>query len=586
MGMGAKPEGYEEKANDLWDLDYGIRLNDNSTVKAVPIKKGCKYYFYDEKGNIITQHEGKIPLELTEGSAIGKEIKKHIDPNGKYNKSTITNEFDNLKQAMKLFVEEFKEVEAETQRRNQEEELAQNKSIYENGLKVFQEQDDPLLYVASLCDWYTAGERINTMIAFLCYCSQVILKNPISVIGLGEGSSGKTFVENTALAMIPTEFIKHEKKPTLASMFRRSETNPHYYDGKIVVYGDLGGSSDQDEVEETKNLLKELQTDGYLVRPITLKLEGEWVVKDLVLYGFPCLTYTTVPNYDFDSQELSRSFVFTPRTNNRHVFNSQRSILELCGGKTQQVYKAMLDLQSKVRDMVYGLRGKFADKIIVNPYSESILKFIGESEYYKRDYDKYNSILKVITAFNSKDRVSFRINDYDVIFTQPEDIQYFVSLFATYKTSITHNLSRKATDIYKDILENRDVLEYDYENEELDMVVEEGFTVNDYIEKGNVNLQKRSLQRYISELNREGYLKIVGKKSRSNVYKTISDSTETVDWDNLFKLSDEAIDRLKYEYSEEIVDHIVSVDKAYNVEVSILNQHSEIDIPYWINFDD
>ena len=255
------------------------------------------------------------------------------------------------------------------------------------------------------------------------------------------------------------------------------------------------------------------------------------------------------------------------------------------GGKTQQIYKSMLDLQSKIQDMVYGLRGKFSDIIIVNPYSESILKFIGESEYYKRDYDKYNSILKVITAFCSNNRPSFDIKGHTVIFTQPEDIQYFVSLFATYKTSITHNLSRKATDIYNDIIENKDKFEFKYENNDMDMLVEEGFTVNDYVEHGNVHLNKRSLQRYISELNREGYLKIIGKQSRSNIYMTVADSVENVDWDNLYRLSDDTIDRLKYEYPEEIVEYIISVDESFNEEVSILNQHSDIDSPNWINFD-
>ena len=113
-----------------------------------------------------------------------------------------------------------------------------------------------------------------------------------------------------------------------------------------------------------------------------------------------------------------------------------------------------------------------------------------------------------------------------------------------------------------------------------------GFTVNDYVEHGNVNLQKRSLQRYISELNREGYLKIIGKKSRSNIYATVTDSAESADWDNLFQLSEEAVQQLKKEYPEDIVQFILSNDKVVNEEVSILNQHEDVDKPNWVNFDD
>ena len=549
------------------------------------LHQGCKYYFFNDEKKLINELKGDAPLSITERSTVGVEIKKHLNPNGTLNKLGVTQLFDDLKVAMNSFVDEYVEVEIETQKQNEKDELAQNKQFYEKGLELFNNQNDSLLYVASLTDWYTAGERINTMITFLCYCSQVILKNPISVIGLGEGSSGKTFVENTALSLIPDEFIIYEKRPTLPAMFRRAEKNPYYYDGKIVVYGDMGGSKDQEEVEETKNLLKELQTDGHLVRPITIKVDGEFEVVDLILKGFPCLTYTTVPNYDFDSQELSRSFIFTPRTDNRGIFNAQKSCLELKGSKTEQIYQSMVDLKTKVQCMVMGLRYKFSDIIIVNPYSESILKFIGESEYYKRDYDKYNGILKVITAFNSVGRPVFELNNQKVIFTQPEDIQYFVTLFSSYKASITHNLSKKATEIYKDIVEHDGEWDYQPDNK-FGEVTDFGFTVNDYYEKGNVHLNKRSLQRYFSELNQEGYLKVVGKSSRSNMYALMSNSDTGADWSNLFKLSDFAVKHLEYEYPEDVVESIISNDTLPDEEVSILNQSDDVIKPFWLDFDD
>lgn len=580
MGMEAAPE-----VEALWNLDYGIKLEDGFTIKPVPFKKGCKYYFFNDEKKLINELKGDAPLSITERSTVGVEIKKHLNPNGTLNKLGVTQLFDDLKVAMNSFVDEYVEVEIETQKQNEKDELAQNKQFYEKGLELFNNQNDSLLYVASLTDWYTAGERINTMITFLCYCSQVILKNPISVIGLGEGSSGKTFVENTALSLIPDEFIIYEKRPTLPAMFRRAEKNPYYYDGKIVVYGDMGGSKDQEEVEETKNLLKELQTDGHLVRPITIKVDGEFEVVDLILKGFPCLTYTTVPNYNFDSQELSRSFIFTPRTDNRGIFNAQKSCLELKGSKTEQIYQSMVDLKTKVQCMVMGLRYKFSDIIIVNPYSESILKFIGESEYYKRDYDKYNGILKVITAFNSVGRPVFELNNQKVIFTQPEDIQYFVTLFSSYKASITHNLSKKATEIYKDIVEHDGEWDYQPDNK-FGEVTDFGFTVNDYYEKGNVHLNKRSLQRYFSELNQEGYLKVVGKSSRSNMYALMSNSDTGADWSNLFKLSDFAVKHLEYEYPEDVVESIISNDTLPDEEVSILNQSDDVIKPFWLDFDD
>lgn len=580
MGLEGAPE-----TEALWNLDYGIKMEDGFSIKATPFKKGCKYFFFDKSKNLVSKLEGKTPLELTENSTIGKEIKKHIDSTNAYNKSKITEVFGDLKIALNGFVDEYVEVETAVQEQNEKEELAQNKQSYEEGLQLFENQCDPLLYIASLCDWYTAGERTNIMITFLCYCSQVILKNPISVIGLGDGSSGKTHIENVALSMIPEDFIRYEKKPTMASMFRRAEENQRYYDGKIVVYGDLGGNSDQDEVEDTKNLLKELQTDGYLARPITIKVDGEFQVVDLILKGFPCLTYTTVPNYNFDSQELSRSFIFTPRTDNRAVFNARKSYLELKGGKTEQIYQSMLSFKTDIQKMVLGLRYKFSDINIVNPYSDAILNFIGASEYYKRDYDKYNGILKVITAFNSANREIHEINGEKVIFTNPGDLQYFVTLLRPYMASITRNLSKKAAELLDDIVENGNDWIYQADSSyKFDSGEDFGFTINDYIEEGNVNIAKRSLYRYFTELNQEGFLKVVGKHGKSNMYALV-EHVDEVHQNEMLVLSDSCKRRLEYEYPSDIVDYIVLNDVIIDENCSILNQSDDVLKPFWLDYD-
>lgn len=580
MGLEGAPE-----TEALWNLDYGIKMEDGFSIKATPFKKGCKYFFFDKSKNLVSKLEGKTPLELTENSTIGKEIKKHIDPTNAYNKSKITEVFGDLKIALNGFVDEYVEIETAVQEQNEKEELAQNKQSYEEGLQLFENQHDPLLYIASLCDWYTAGERTNIMITFLCYCSQVILKNPISVIGLGDGSSGKTHIENVALSMIPEDFIRYEKKPTMASMFRRAEENQRYYDGKIVVYGDLGGNSDQDEVEDTKNLLKELQTDGYLARPITIKVDGEFQVVDLILKGFPCLTYTTVPNYNFDSQELSRSFIFTPRTDNRAVFNARKSYLELKGGKTEQIYQSMLSFKTDIQKMVLGLRYKFSDINIVNPYSDAILNFIGASEYYKRDYDKYNGILKVIAAFNSANREIHEINGEKVIFTNPEDLQYFVTLLRPYMASITRNLSKKAAELLDDIVENGNDWIYQADSSyKFDSGEDFGFTINDYIEEGNVNIAKRSLYRYFTELNQEGFLKVVGKHGKSNMYALV-EHVDEVHQNEMLVLSDSGKRRLEYEYPSDIVDYIVLNDVIIDENCSILNQSDDVLKPFWLDYD-
>jgi len=167
----------------------------------------------------------------------------------------------------------------------------------------------------------TAGERANIILAFIAYASQVILRNPINVVILGEGGSGKTHIETEALKLIPSRYVIKEKKTTDAAFFDRGLENPYVYDGKIVSFGDLGGESSQEFVMEIKDLLKELQTDGYLSKTMIGKdHDGERMRVQMELFGHPCTTYTTVPGHEFDDQEMSRSIFITPRMDNKGSF--------------------------------------------------------------------------------------------------------------------------------------------------------------------------------------------------------------------------------------------------------------------------
>ena len=82
MGLGAAPE--PEK---LWSLDYGIKMEDEFTIKATPFKKGCKYFFYDASKKLVSKLDGKTPLELTENSKLLVKKSKNI----LIQKTSITN---------------------------------------------------------------------------------------------------------------------------------------------------------------------------------------------------------------------------------------------------------------------------------------------------------------------------------------------------------------------------------------------------------------------------------------------------------------------------------------------------------------
>ena len=561
----------------LFDLDYGIELPNGERVHVISSNNRLRsfYKFYSVDLELILAIEGSTPLNLTRQSQVGKLIFKTLPA-----KSNTKKLFSEIKEALAEFQDYYETKSEEVERQKQEEEEKQHKLEMESAMGIYNELDNPVQYIASCVDWITAGERANIMISFFTLCSQVVLKHPISLIGIGEGSSGKNHVCESALSMIPEKYIVMEKKPTLASMFRRAEENPSYYDGKIVVYGDMGGDSDQEDVEETKNILKELQTDGKVNRPVTVKTSDGFEVVDLCLVGNPCLVYQTIPNYTFDDQELSRSMLVTPRTDNRAEYTLMLEFLEYVGGETYNKHAEMKEkLSTIVPLIVEGLREKFSDILIVNPHIETVKKFVGEDNpHYKRDLPKLNSILKVITAFNGNNREVYQVKGTKVMFTNKEDVSLFLSLFKTYGEAISHNLTKKATEIFHDIREH--LGDWTYHSEDEIAVFDAGITTSRYLEVGNVkDISLRSIQKYFSELREKSFLTVVGNVGRSSVY-ALSEREQNHMNITVEDLSEESQKIFMTEYSEELLEKILR--DSSDCQSDVHEQHPAICIPPWM----
>lgn len=553
-----------------------IPFPDTYTLEAIPIGKNVLYTFRDNEGRETWKKHHTEPLQLTEQSNVGREIRKHLDPDNQLNRQAITQKFENIRLALDEYYQIYLiELEQLQEANNQRDEREYQECI-EAAKELLRNQDQLLIYIASLVSWQTGGERSNIMLTWITYCSQVILRNPISVIGLGEGASGKTHIQEVAMDMIPQRFIKHEKSITEAAMFNRAKENPHYYDGCLVNYGDMGGRNSQDFVMEAKNLLKELQSDGFLNKPLNIPSEDGWTVVDITLYGRPALTYTTVPGFEFDDQEMSRSIFITPRMDNRSVFNARKQILELKHGRTYKQYQGYKHDIKIVPYIVEVIREHIAGLTIINPYTSSIIDFLGESEYFKRDFDKYNGILKTITALNSYNRPTFDLEGETVIFTSLDDIQLFISLLQNYHESISVNISPKAAEILDDLRSNMDEWLLDGKITEL------GITINQYFEISRCNLSKKSIRRYFSELNAAGFLKVVGNENRSNIYAVSGRVTSDL-LNDLMRMTEEQRNLIAWELGDSALGFI-ELDEAHD-GLNILLPDPDVDVPGWERHD-
>ena len=550
----------------------------NYSVQVEPAPKNqCTYTFYQNKTE-IKRITNKQPIELTSNTSVWKQIKELVDPNNYLSNDGIKHKVD--KEILPILQNYYSTIIIANQELVQEEIRDQQVSLkakIDKAEEKLQSLDNPLLWIGSMIEWLTAGERNNILLCFLAYCSQVILKNPISVIALGEAGSGKSHIEEVAMSLIPSEFIVNEKNITQAALFRRAEESEYFYDGKIVNYGDMGGSNDQDFMEESKNIMKELQSEGFVSKPVATKVDGAWETRELNLIGKPCLTYTTVPNYQFDEQELSRSIIITPRIDNKKEFNKRNRALEF-HGKSYKYMEKMIEESQQIQYMIYLLRDLMKDTIIINPYVDVINDFLNNSEYYKRDFPKYNNLLKVISAFNYYNKTLYEKDDgTKILYTSAVDVQLFISLLAKYELSISENLSLHATAIINELmdLETRQPIGADGQPT-LDATA--NWTINDFMEHTKLNLTKRSIQNYFKELNSRGFIRIVERKGNAYVYELTGKFTaDTVE--EKFALSKRVRKTISYELGDELLN-ILEEDKPIP-DLSIMDHDDSVSRPNW-----
>ena len=534
------------------------------------------YVFKNKYGNKIGEYENKSPATLSSQSNVARQYKQIMNPNGEIKPKRINNQFAELKQLLQLNYEnELSVIEqeiADKKQAQQEQDIAKSKEA----IAKLQSIGCPLIYIGSIVEWFTAGERNNILYAFTVYAGQVILGNPVSVICLGEASSGKSHIQETALKLIPKRFVVNEKKITEAALFNRAKKDKYFYDGKIVNYGDMGGSNDHDFMEESKNLMKELQSDGFLNKPLNIPDgEGGWEVKDLKLVGRPCLTYTTVPNHIFDEQEMSRSIFITPRMDNQKIFNQRNSALEFKHGKSYNILKKYEKEAELVPYMLLHLKEVFKDIVVINPYVYFVINFLKNSAFYKRDFDKFNGILKTITALNYYNHEVYDIDGKKVILTNIADVQLFMSLLKPYKESISANLSPKAVEVLNDIRNNIEDWRINKDREVLDM----GITTNEYFGLQNLGLSKASVRKYMYELADKGFLQITTHSGRANVYDLAKSEVASINYD-LKHIDDSIYENICYEVGEWVLD-IMREDKFVE-GLSVMNFDSEVKKPTWI----
>lgn len=527
----------------------------------------------------LTRPIDNVTLNTVEGKALIRKSKKIYDKIREY-EITKDELRDMLEDALLHCTEQYNK-SMEDAKDNESLENKEKEKEYKKKVKEGSKQLDilkrPILWTASNIDWYTAGERMNILLAWIAFCGQVVLKEQISVIVEGEGGTGKTHIQSTALDMIPEESVLNMKSSTMAAVYAMADTDPWYFDNKIVNMGDMGGDFDHEEAEEFKNIMKELQSDGYVKRVKMVKGPGgEQIPKEYILYGHPILTYTNVPGHKYDDQEMSRSIILRPRKDHKNAFMIFKRLNKQKGTDSSGLIKNHRDMIPIIQNMVRALKFRMEEVTIYNPYWSFMEEYLSNSKYIFRDTDKYDAILRVITAINGYNRKIHDVNGQKTLFTSREDIGFFLELLDQYHKSIVSNISPGAMDLLENLNENAEVWFNDDRGNDDQKSFKKGLTINKYIEESSNKLSRQTLKKYFKELADVGYLKIIREESQQYVYDLGKDSViDAMGEVHLSKL-DQKI--MEFNYGNEIT---LTFEDEEQYGISLWDMHPEVEAPMW-----
>lgn len=287
----------------------------------------------------------------------------------------------------------------------------------------------PLQFIAHITQGLGVGLTIEVLKAFFGYLQTYIGYKGTNVIAVGNQTSGKSHILETALSFIPEERV-HRGVKSPAYFFRKY--NHMDLTGHIFYLGDLGGGNDNQNTIEMRDILKELSTDGYIERGLVddeSDTEEQWVC------GYPCLTYSTVHEEMINTQERSRSMVITPPDVDPYRLMTFKSVMRTPGSFYETIQQIQED-QESIKGLVYYVKEHKTDFGIFNPYLFNIVDYMGDIEDFNRKIDEFNSILSLCCELNKCNVITRKIVDenYDevekpLIIVRKQDILNALAIF-------------------------------------------------------------------------------------------------------------------------------------------------------------
>ncbi len=423
-------------------MEYIDIINGKSQIACV--QKGKYYQYYIKDGNekpIEFQHE-KSPTQLGKRTDIVKLILS------KYPRYLNGEQLELLnldEEYLKVLTQLEKNLNIQQKAADKEkaEQLEQLREEYVDYYTAFMQKCKehnltPLQFIIRVFEGCGVGAEIEMFKALCGYLQTFMGLKGTNVIGVGSQSSGKTHCIEKPLNCIPEEFV-HKGTYSKASFFKKFNTKKAEYKngltGHIFYLGDLGGVNDNENTIETRDLLKQLSSDGYVSRSL---VDDEEPTDEEVI-GYPAIVYTTVSEEIINEQEMSRSVILTPPEVDPRRLMIYDSFMESPG----ELYELKEDIEYDlkcVKGFIWYLAQSIDNVEMFNPFMFCVERFLANMPDFNRKIKEFNMELKIICILNDSFSTEHTIyKNYD--FDDEDDFDITTKLYIASKQDVIDALT-------------------------------------------------------------------------------------------------------------------------------------------------
>ncbi len=234
------------------------------------------------------------------------------------------------------------------------------------------------------------GESANKLLLYLALTSRK-MEDPLAVQILSGSGAGKSYLQDTVLALCPPEDLTKVTSLTDQALFYKGQDALRH---KVLALEEVTGSSGARYALRNLISSKRLTIESTTKNPLTGKLESQ-----LHTVNGPTAVFETTTNPDTDAETKSRYIILSvdeSPAQTRAILQAQRTLHTVEGWLARKQREAVIKRHQVFQRLLKPV-------IVVNPF-EPFLAYADEWLSVRRDQPKYLNLILAITFLHQYQR--------------------------------------------------------------------------------------------------------------------------------------------------------------------------------------